>query len=150
MNKRLRIFIPAGLSIISLILVLWLNATLTEEFFESGYLNDRNAPGDLATAFAIALRLNQESAYEMADPILWPRLDNWMETHEVRKCELRGLLGEYLILGPEGGSDRGVEIYEVFFYCDYSFGVADIVVIDGQVVDWGEIIGPGHWFSNGG
>ena len=59
-------------------------------------------------AFAMALLKNHPSAYEMIDPALAPRLDKWMNTHQVPECvgNLRAATG-YGIMGPV-----------VMYYCE--------------------------------
>lgn len=96
----------------------------------------------VSSEFAVALRVNDPVAYELSDPSLWPRLDQWMETHEVQECEK---------IPDEQFSGGGAT---VLFYCitlsgEYHFDVLDIIIEKREdsflVIDWGEII---EEFSN--
>jgi hypothetical protein len=109
----------------------------TQEFKDFTSLYSRNGPFDVAYAFASALRLNNNVAYEVASPDLRPRIDKWMQTHEVRKC--RRSNDELIQWG------RAVR-FTIDFLCYleggglYEFTVHDIIVENGDtVVDWGEI-----------
>ncbi|GJM40344.1 MAG: hypothetical protein DHS20C20_06260 [Ardenticatenaceae bacterium] len=105
------------------------------------FLRERTS-SDVAQDFAKALRLNEQEAYELADPQLWPRIDQWMETHRVRDC----------IRVPDeqftgGGGSNGN--HTVLFYCflenglRYEFDVYDIQIVkieeSFRVIDWGEV-----------
>jgi len=96
---------------------------------------------DVSESFAKALRLNDDIAYELAAPDLWPRIDKWMETHQVQDC----------IKVPDeqftgGGFDgRHTEL----FYCyveagEYEFDIYNIRIEKigdtYYVISWGEII----------
>ena len=91
--------------------------------------------------FAFALRLNDSIAYELSDPSLWPRIDQWMEEHEAQTC-VRVPDEQF----PGGGNK---EHSDVWFYCylekgEYRFNVLDIIIEEQEgnfyVVDWGEVI----------
>lgn len=69
--------------------------SLQAEWF---YLHKRDDYFDIATAFATALRLNHQVAYEISDPQIWPYIDEWMKTHTPHECddwieEIRGAGG---------------------------------------------------------
>lgn len=114
--------------------IVFLDRALSEEYFMSSDLNGRDSPQATVVAFVTALRLNNEIVYEVTDPLLWPRLDNWMKTHEVQNCKWRGLDGEYILLGD---ADSG---YDVMYMCSYIFDVSDISIQEGRIVDWGTVV----------
>ena len=139
MNKRRRtLLITFGLTVLSILICLLLAVIATSQQFDDYFfLKRRETPRRVAVAFATALRLNHQDAYELTDPDLWPRLDEWMSMHEVQTCEER--VGDVL-----GG---GIEVrFEVDFSCYlegggiYSIRVKDIILENGDtVVDWGEV-----------
>jgi hypothetical protein len=135
MNRK-RVLILILFSLAFYLLVAVLLDSLSEEYFISDALYRRDSPSNVAYAFFTALRLNHEVAYEVTAPELWPRVDEWMETHQVRECEWWGLTGEYSGVGV---SDGEYDTYGIFFMCNYFFEVDDIKVKDGLVVDWGEV-----------
>ena len=108
-----------------------------ERFKDFNLLYARGRPFDVAMAFATALRLNNDVAYSVANPDLHPRIEKWMQTHEVRKCSRSN--DELIQWG------RDVR-FTIDFVCSlegggqYVFTVNDIIVKNGDtVVEWGEI-----------
>ena len=101
-------------------------------------LHKRDTENHLVRAFATALRINHSAAYDMIDPMLKPRLDEWMRTHSSRKCTV---IEDYFNVGY--GTKEG---YRVSFGCAienslwYSYEVDNIVIKDMKVIDWGEVI----------
>ena len=90
----------------------------------------------LAFSFAFALSRNDPEAYEMSDPNLKPRLDEWMNSHKSQKC-----VGEIISSFIRAGTNVGDKIT---FSCStktsyLSFEVDDIVIKDLKVIDWGEV-----------
>jgi hypothetical protein len=81
--------------------------------------------------------MNHKAAYEMIDPSLKPRLDEWMKTHQPRKCTRKAN-----VLGGDGPRPRGGVVYfdcHIRYIGVYSLVVDGIVIEDMKVVDWGEI-----------
>lgn len=105
------------------------------------FLRERSAI-DVSESFAKALRLNDSIAYELADPDLWPRIDQWMETHQVQNC----------IKVPDEQFTGGIGVngnHTELFYCfvaegEYEFDVYDVQIeeTDGtyRVIDWGKVV----------
>ena len=61
----------------------WLRGYTTDE----QRMRSRNTPYETSEAFATALRRNDPLAYELADPTLWPKIEEWMQDHKARDCE---------------------------------------------------------------
>jgi hypothetical protein len=59
----------------------------------------------LLFAFATALRINHRAAYDMIDPSLKPRLDEWMNKHQSKKCKE---IPHYFTIEP--GTRRGSKV----------------------------------------
>jgi len=103
---------------------------------DNQYIYDRDTEYDLAAAFATALRINHPAAYDMIDPTLKPRLDEWMNTHQSMRCKRKPnffMVG----IGTEQGSEAVLTClgYNGRIY----FEVDNIVIQDMRVVDWGEV-----------
>lgn len=131
------LFLVAGI-ILMIFLCLILGIVVSSQDFEDFVLlRRRNNPHAIAVAFATALRLNDKTAYELADKDLWPRLDEWMKNHQVKDCKHD--LDEIL----HWGEDVRFIIDFVCYLEDggvYTFVVRDIIIHDGNiVVDWGEV-----------
>jgi hypothetical protein len=99
-------------------------------------IHRRGTEVELAFAFAVSLRNNDSAAYEMIDPSLEPRLDDWMNVHRGQKCTN---WADTVLLGK--GTTQG---YRVVLDCFgenkwLNFKVDDIVIMDMRVVDWGEV-----------
>ncbi|HET6595368.1 MAG TPA: hypothetical protein VFG81_07080 [Anaerolineales bacterium] len=115
-------------------LVSWArNSPLAQDYF---LIHRRETEYDLAFAFAVSLRNNDPAAYEMVDPTLKPRLDDWMNTHRGKKCTN---WADTVFLGA--GTTQG---YQVILDCFgennwLSFKVDNIVIKDMMVIDWGEV-----------
>lgn len=101
-----------------------------------------DSASDVAAAFALALRLNHKIAYELTDPSLHLKLDEWMANHKPRDCD-EWALGDGNFLSF-GNPSRLYE-YDVAFTCYlhkgglYSFNVENIVVQSLKVVSWGTV-----------
>ncbi len=137
-KRKLALLGSVGLTMLTLLVcVLLVSFARSQKFDDFILLNQRRDPNDIAIAFTTALRLNHPIAYEITDPELWPRLDEWMETHEAKNCKRRG--GD--ILGG-GRTVRFVVDFECYLEDGglYSIIVKDIVIKDSTVIDWGEII----------
>ena len=90
----------------------------------------------LAFDFAFALQMNDPDAYDMIDPNLKLRLDEWMNSHKSQEC-----IGEDTYSVISAGTNLGKKIK---FGCftktsRLSFEVDDIVIKDLKVIDWGEV-----------
>ena len=90
----------------------------------------------LAFDFASSLYTNHPDAYEMIDPNLKPRLDEWMNSHKSQAC-----IGEVTSSFIRDGTNLGKKItFSCFTETSYlSFEVDDIVIKDLKVIDWGEV-----------
>lgn len=104
--------------------------------FDYQYIYDRDTEHDLAAAFATALRINHPAAYDMIDPTLKPRLDEWMNTHQSMRCKDKP---EAFMVGV--GTNQGSKA--VLTCLGYNgplfFRVDNIVIQDMKVIDWNEV-----------
>lgn len=113
-------------------IVLALNSLVVDDYY---LLRQRDTETEVAVAFTVALRKNHPSAYQMIDPLLIPRLDKWMETHQEPKCVRRD--NDVLAGGVNG--------ITVFYSCDtetndwYQLSVYNIIIEDMKITNWGEI-----------
>jgi hypothetical protein len=99
---------------------------------------DRDTEQDLAGAFATALRINHPAAYDMIDPALKPRLDEWMDTHQSMRCKD---IPEVFQVGVGQGS---ITVLSCLGYTGpRRFEVDSIIIKDMRVVNWGEVIDEG-------
>jgi hypothetical protein len=99
-------------------------------------INRRDTVNHLVMAFATALRVNHPTAYDMIDPSLKPRLDEWMNTHQSQKC-----IREADWFFVNDGTERGKKIT---FGCATKdiyllYDIDNIVVKDMKVIDWGDV-----------
>ena len=106
------------------------------------WIRNRDTESDVVDAFVTALRINHPAAYQMTDPSLKPRLDDWMNTHRPKKCvdEPWIFLKGYII--PANGVKQG---WKVVFGCrirgaDFTLKINGIVIENLQVVDWKEVV----------
>ena len=77
MNKNKRL-LPILMGIIlscSVLCLFMFNWHIIRDIY---WINRRNTEEDLAYAFGTALRLNHPEAYEMVDPVLKTRVDQWL------------------------------------------------------------------------
>jgi hypothetical protein len=104
--------------------------------FDYQYIYERDTEHDLAGAFATALRINHPAAYDMIDPTLTPRLDEWMNMHQSMRCKDKP---EAFMVGV--GTKQGSKA--VLTCLGYNgplfFRVDNIVIKDMRVVDWDEV-----------
>lgn len=100
------------------------------------YIYDRDTEDDLIYAFATALRINHPAAYDMIDPTLKPRLDEWMNSHQSKECEH---IPEVFLVGI-GTKQGSSTVFSCFGYTGWIlFDVDNIVIKDMKVIDWGEV-----------
>jgi len=106
------------------------------------WIHSRDTEGELVTAFVTALRINHPAAYEMIDPSLKPRLDEWMNTHPPRKCASE----PYIFLSGDLTRANGEKLgWSVVFGCegerygDVSFKIDGIFIKDMKAINWGEV-----------
>ena len=109
------------------------NSPLVDDY---EWIHDRDRELDLVRAFATALRINHPAAYEMIYPRLKPRLDEWMNVHQIGKCAYQA---DVFFIGS--GTKEG---HRVDFGCYgenkwLSFEVDNVVIKDMKVIDWGEV-----------
>ena len=105
--------------------------------YDYRYIYDRDTEQDLAAAFATALRINHPAAYEMIDPTLKPRLDEWINTHQSTRCKHRPD-AFWVGIGTMQGSEAVLTC--LGYNGPRHFRVDNIVIKDMRVVDWGEVI----------
>ncbi len=111
----------------------WSHSPVAEEYRWQTYPETEI---DLASNFAYALSINQPVVYEWIDPSLKPRLDEWMNTHQSKKCTREF---DVFLVGPDENGD-----YDVRFGCFGANGsirmeIDNIVIEDMKVVNWGEV-----------
>ena len=90
----------------------------------------------LAFSFAFALYKNDLDAYEMIDPNLKPRLDEWMNSHKSQKC-ICEITYSWIRAGTNLGDKITFGCFNGTSHLD--FEVDDIVIKDLKVIDWGEV-----------
>ncbi len=133
-KKRTVILLFFGICVLSCGLLIWaLNSPAADDYY---WIHKRGTEDELAFAFTIALRTNHPAAYEMIDPGLRPRLDEWMNTHQAQKCTSKA---NTTLSGS--GTKEG---FLVAFGCfgdkrAYAIFVDNILIQDMRVADWGEI-----------
>lgn len=141
MKNSVQITITAFLVVLfTCALMIW--ADTSQAVADYKWIHSRDTEGELVAAFVTALRINHPAAYEMIDPSLKPRWDEWMNTHPARKCASE----PYIFLSGKitraNGEDLG---WEVVFGCagerygDVSFKVDRIFIKDMKIIDWGEV-----------
>ena len=108
--------------------------------FDYRQIYGRDTEQDLAEAFATALRINHPAAYDMIDPALKPRLDEWMNTHQSRRCKDKP---EDFSVGVGTERGWGASLVCLGYTGPRHFEVDDIVIKAMRVVDWGEVIDEG-------
>jgi hypothetical protein len=100
------------------------------------YIYDRDAEDDMVYAFVTALRINHPAAYDMIDPSLKPRLDEWMNSHQSKECE--HIPEVFLVgIGTKQGSKSVLSCFGPNGWI--LFNVDNIVIKDMKVIDWGEV-----------
>lgn len=114
-------------------LIIW--AEYSPAVFDVRMIHNRDTNDDVLFAFATALRINHPVAYDMISPELKPRLDEWMDTHQIQRCKS---IPHVTLIWPATKYGKKVEF--VCYGRDeiIDFVVDNIVVIDGDVVRWGE------------
>ena len=109
----------------------------SETRFAERTITNRQDALSTARAFIVALRLNDERAYQMAEPGLHSRLDNWMSTHpKAPKCA-------FYDSGSIRTSGTGIENqFNLVFNCNianngrYQLRVLSIVLVQGEDGEW--------------
>lgn len=99
-------------------------------------MDNGDPKGALLFAFATALRINHPAAYDMIDPGLKPRLDEWMDTHQIQRCKS---IPHVTLIWPATKYGKKVEIVCYGHDEIIDFVVDDIVIKDMKVADWGEV-----------
>ena len=100
------------------------------------WIYDRDTDDNLVSAFATALRINHPAAYDMIDPTLKPRLDEWMNTHQSKECTREF---DVFLVGPDENGDYGVSFGCFGADGQITMEIDNIVIKDMKVIDWGEI-----------
>lgn len=136
LSNRSRKALLLGLSVMTISYILVITAYSPSRKSE---LSPEQLAFDAAYDFATALRLNDQAAYEMADPALHSQIDEWIITHETQSCSRDNPVGF-----PGGGDiETG---YDIYFDCVilggiYLFRVEDIIVDAHEngflIIDWG-------------
>ena len=105
--------------------------------FDYRVIHNRETRYDLLAAFATALRINHPAAYDIIDPSLKPRLDEWMNTHQSKKCKN---IPYFFMSGTGTKQGSSVDLGCFGYDGPIHFEVDDIVIKDMQVIDWGEVL----------
>lgn len=139
MYKKRFVYVAIGVLMVAIIIVCRNTVESLRPTTDEELLQRRETPYDVAVAFVTALRLNDPIAYELANPTLHTRLDEWFELHQVRRCSRP--FDEELI---DGIRDLRFSIsYGCFLENNqgsYIFRVNNIIVSDGKTIqDWGEV-----------
>ena len=128
------------LCVVVLVFGLSIWAEYSPAVFDYRVIHDRDIDngdpeGNLLFAFATALRINHPAAYDMIDPSAKPRLDEWMNAHQIQRCE-----NIPLVTLIESGTKTGRKVTLGCYGYDgwIDFVVDNIVLRDMQVVRWGE------------
>jgi hypothetical protein len=103
--------------------------------FDYRLIHNRDTDDDVLFAFATALRINHPAAYDMIDPRLKPRLDEWMSTHQSQRCKF---VPHVTLIWPATKYGKKVEIVCYGRDEQIDFVVDNIVVSGREVVLWGE------------
>ena len=134
MKKKSLLLIILGAFVFACGLLIWaLNSPRVDDY---RWIHRRDTETDLVFAFSTALRINHPAAYDMIDPSLKPRLDEWMNVHQSQRCTRQAYIFGYVPGTKEGrktdlgcfGQNNGL-----------SFEVDNIVIEDMKVIDWGEV-----------
>jgi hypothetical protein len=141
MKNNVKITIIASLvTLFACALMIWVDTSQAVADYK--WIHSRDTEDELVSAFVTALRINHPEAYEMIDPSLKPRLDEWMNTHRARKCARK----PYVFLSGNATHANGEKLgWEVVFgcagenYADVSFKVDRIFIKDMKVIDWGDV-----------
>lgn len=135
--RRSKIFLLIFLLVVifAISLYIWVNySPATSDYRWNTYVPETES--DLASNFAYGLSINQPVIYNWVNPDLIPRLDEWMNTHQIRKCTHEY---DWFFSGLDENDN-----YDVSFGCFGENGrirmeVDNIVIKDMKVVDWGEV-----------
>ncbi|RIK31463.1 MAG: hypothetical protein DCC56_04560 [Anaerolineae bacterium] len=142
MKKISKITLIAFLVIVfACVLTIWIyNSPAVDDY---RWIRNRETERELVAAFVTALRINHPAAYEMIDPSLSPRLDEWMNTHQAKKCARKA----YIFLSGNATRANGQKLgWDVVFGCvaenytHLTFKVDRIFIKDMKVIEWGEVI----------
>ena len=133
-KKMIHVILLLGAIILTGGLVVWVYNS--PDVIDYLWMHQRDTEYNLAFAFTTALRTNDRSAYDMVDPSLKPRVDEWMNGHRKKDCTQ---IGNVALLGS--GTKEG---YKVVIDCyigsaQLVFTVDNIVIRDMKVIDWGEV-----------
>ena len=104
--------------------------------FDYRQMHYRDTEQDLAGAFATALRINHPEAYDMIDPTLKPRLDEWMNTHQSMKCKRKP---DAFFVGTGTNQGSWAALTCIGYNGGIHFEVDNVVIQDMKVIDWGEV-----------
>lgn len=137
MKKKIRILsLLATVILFTCLLFVWLNYSPTMVVYR--LIHDRSTEIKLAYAFTVALSTNHPDAYDMVDPNLKSQLDQWMSTHQKKKCVN---LPELFLAGSETTG-----LYNVYFECNdagsgdrISLEIVKLIIRDMKVIGWGYI-----------
>ena len=132
--KKIYLILPLGVLVIICGLVSWVrNSPIVQDY---QLIHHRDTEDELVFAFAVSLRNNDPAAYDMIDPSLKPRLDDWMYIHRGTKCTNRadtvfagkGTIKGSIVILDCAGKNKWLH-----------FSVDNIVVEDMKIIDWGEV-----------
>ena len=134
MNRKLFFMFLLIVSMSICGLFIWAqNSPRVQDYF---LIHDRGTESDLAFAFAVSLRNNDPAAYEMIDPRLKSRLDDWMNRHRGKRCTNWA----DTVLGGKGSKEGNLVVLDCFGEGKWlTFKVDNIVIREMKVVDWGDV-----------
>jgi hypothetical protein len=101
------------------------------------WIQKRDTELGLVAAFATALRINHPAAYDMIDPSLKSKLDEWMNTHPSKKCAYQA---DSFSIWP--ATKEGNKSSLICFGVNnrwLTFRIDNIVVKNLRVMDWGDV-----------
>lgn len=120
-------------------LTIWLE--YSPAVFDYRLIYYRDTENDFLFAFATALRINHPAAYDMINPSLKPRLDEWMDTHQIQRCKN---IPHVTLVESGTKTGRKVEISCFGYNGRIDFVVDNVVIKDLKVIDWGEVTEEGR------
>ncbi len=134
-GKKAVAFILMGI-IFLCVLAIYINSRYWSSFVDPDYPAFK-----FAHDFAAALRLNDSEAYNMTDPSLHPRIDEWLLSHSPRICTRE-------FSEPFSGGGTMEEGYYISFSCQTSTGIYNMTIpdvfvkeleTDFIITDWGYV-----------
>lgn len=130
-----------GLVILSVGIYVW--ASFSPLVEDIRWINSRDNVSDLSMAFLVALKTNDPAAYEMIDPAMKDRLDEWMDTHKPVRCSQRA---NFIMTDTSAYlNDREPKVTRPMLACfaeengkvyNYYIEVKELYIRDMRIIDW--------------